>query len=50
MTASTKSLERIAELWPSLSEAARTELIERAEASSADEPEFSAEQLAGIAR
>jgi hypothetical protein len=52
----TKTPDRIVELWPHLSEAARVDLITRAEtiAAQADTPEsvgeFTAEELAGIER
>lgn len=48
----TKTLDRLVELWPHLSEAARADLITRAEATAtlADKIEFTSEDLAGIER
>jgi hypothetical protein len=46
----TKTLDRIVELWPDLPEAARTDLLERAESLAAGGINFTAEELAGIER
>jgi hypothetical protein len=49
----TKTPDRIVELWPHLSEAARADLIARAETIAAAQPDafvFTPEELAGIER
>jgi hypothetical protein len=46
----TQILDRIVELWPDLPEAARADLLKRAEALAADAVAFTTEELAGIER
>ncbi len=46
----TKTPDRIVELWPNLPEAARADLIKRAESMAAGIVDFTAEDLAGIER